>query len=641
MSGEEDLMKQVEELKKKIREAEKDKQIAGEATKQLKRESEEVERKQLRRRAETAGITAAGTAGREERLNVQGVQELKKNIREAGEEKQIAEEVNKQLKREREEVQRKQVRRRAETAGITTAGTAGREERLNVQGAGVDHGGNLYFNNGRFGYSNRTSLPTSDGSCVHFSFNSDHRRDGSNFLRGGIGQQQQQQHNQQNLQRHQQRSPYHWPQRFHPPSQHPHHRGGPKSGPGGPWDCGQNAAYYQEESPVPANVPMGAIHKCLRCGRYGHLASICGAPRRFEGNCAAWGEYGHLRRFCATTRRPIPMQPHARVVTTSGDGCGEAKAIRRTCPRQTKVRSGRPLQRVFIDPTRPYPLVPCAFRRGDANVEGRISGGVSASTAAAVAAAFNGSPGQCWGGGASASAATATAVAAFNGSWGLCRGGGVSASAAAAVAAAFNGSRGWCRGGEVSASAVAAATAAAASNGNRGRCRGGGVSASATAAVAAAFKGSRGRGRGRGDTAIAAVAAAGSGTVGGDRRRGCGDLGDGPVHTGSRRAHRRWNHSRGEVWSGNGGGEIHEGAAGPPGGAVVFTRTATAAAVSCDTGGYEIEIKSTATESIKDVYASCGGGGYRADSRPAGRSPLRLGGTPSGPRTPVGDTGDV
>ena len=52
------------------------------------------------------------------------------------------------------------------------------------------------------------------------------------------------------------------------------------------------------------------------------------------------------------------------------------------------------------------------------------------------------------------------------------------------------------------------------------------------------LNGSRGRGRSGGDTATAAVAAAGVGTVGGDRRSGCGDFGDGPVDTGSRRAHR-------------------------------------------------------------------------------------------------------
>ena len=37
------------------------------------------------------------------------------------------------------------------------------------------------------------------------------------------------------------------------------------------------------------------------------------------------------------------------------DGCGEAKATRRAVPRETKVKSGRPLQRVFTDLTGPYP----------------------------------------------------------------------------------------------------------------------------------------------------------------------------------------------------------------------------------------------------------------------------------------------
>ena len=227
------------------------------------------------------------------------------------------------------------------------------------------------------------------------------------------------------------------------------------------------------------------------------------------------------------------------------------------------------------------------------------------------------------------------------------------AAAAATATGAFNGSRGRYRGDEASASAAAAAIAAAAFNGSRGRCRGGGAavggsrgwsrgasaSAAAAATAAATLNGSRGRGRGGGDTATAVVAAAGAGTVGGDRRSGCGDFGERPVDTRSRRAHRRWNHSRRGVWSGNGGGDIHERAAGAHDSAVVFARTTTAAAVHCDTGGHEIE--STAIGSIKDVYASCGGGGYRADSRPAGRSPLRLGGAPLGPRAPIGDTGDV
>ena len=54
------------------------------------------------------------------------------------------------------------------------------------------------------------------------------------------------------------------------------------------------------------------------------MASICGGPRRFEGNCAACGEYDHLRHFCVTTRRPIPIQPHANVVTASGGGSGDS-----------------------------------------------------------------------------------------------------------------------------------------------------------------------------------------------------------------------------------------------------------------------------------------------------------------------------
>ena len=135
----------------------------------------------------------------------------------------------------------------------------------------------------------------------------------------------QRQQNQQHLPRHQQRSPPHRQQRFRPRSQqYPCQRGGPKSGPGEQWDFGQNTPRYQEEPPVPANAPMGAVHKCSRCGRKGHLTSICGAPRWFEGNCAACGECGHLRRFCVTTRRPIHMQPHANVVTASCGGSGDS-----------------------------------------------------------------------------------------------------------------------------------------------------------------------------------------------------------------------------------------------------------------------------------------------------------------------------
>ena len=54
------------------------------------------------------------------------------------------------------EEENKKLRERAETAGTTAAGTAGRAERFNVQGVSGGNAGNLYFNSGRFGYSNRT-----------------------------------------------------------------------------------------------------------------------------------------------------------------------------------------------------------------------------------------------------------------------------------------------------------------------------------------------------------------------------------------------------------------------------------------------------------------------------------------------------
>ena len=55
--------------------------------------------------------------------------------------------------------------------------------------------------------------------------------------------------------------------------------------------------------------------------------------------------------------RAAAKQMGTKVADTRGycDGCSEAKAIRRAVPRKTKVKSGRPLQRVFIDPTGPYP----------------------------------------------------------------------------------------------------------------------------------------------------------------------------------------------------------------------------------------------------------------------------------------------
>ena len=61
--------------------------------------------------------------------------------------------------------------------------------------------------------------------------------------------------------------------------------------------------------------------------------------------------------------RATAKQMGMKVTDTRGycDGCGEAKAIRRAVPRKTKVKSGRPLQRVFIDPTELYPLSRASF----------------------------------------------------------------------------------------------------------------------------------------------------------------------------------------------------------------------------------------------------------------------------------------
>ena len=44
------------------------------------------------------------------------------------------------------------------------------------------------------------------------------------------------------------------------------------------------------------------------------------------------------------------------------DGCGEVKAIRCTVPRERTVKSGRPLQRVFLDLTGPSPSSACGAR---------------------------------------------------------------------------------------------------------------------------------------------------------------------------------------------------------------------------------------------------------------------------------------
>ena len=55
--------------------------------------------------------------------------------------------------------------------------------------------------------------------------------------------------------------------------------------------------------------------------------------------------------------RKTAKQMGMKVTDTRGycNGYGDAKTIRRAVPRKTKIKSGRPLQRVFIDPTGPYP----------------------------------------------------------------------------------------------------------------------------------------------------------------------------------------------------------------------------------------------------------------------------------------------
>ena len=55
--------------------------------------------------------------------------------------------------------------------------------------------------------------------------------------------------------------------------------------------------------------------------------------------------------------RETTKQMEIKMTGTRGycDGCGEANVIRRVVPREMKVKSRRPLQRVFIDLTGPYP----------------------------------------------------------------------------------------------------------------------------------------------------------------------------------------------------------------------------------------------------------------------------------------------
>ena len=143
----------------------------------------------------------------------------------------------------------------------------------------------------------------------------------------GRPQRQQQQQQQPLQQPYQQRRPQQQQQQFRPQRRPLHNPppGHPTWGPGGQFDCGSNAAYFQKESPPPAGAPMGGVHVCPRCGRYGHTLDICVAPPRFEGNCATCGQYGHMRRHCFTVTRASRPQQHANVVfgggAFSGDSC--------------------------------------------------------------------------------------------------------------------------------------------------------------------------------------------------------------------------------------------------------------------------------------------------------------------------------
>ncbi|CAN0328490.1 unnamed protein product, partial [Pylaiella littoralis] len=71
-------------------------------------------------------------------------------------------------------------------------------------------------------------------------------------------------------------------------------------GAGGIFDCGANAVYYQPD--LPKVYTAGMAYACGRCGRHGHNATYCAAPKRFEGHCWTCGEYGHTSRFCAVKR---------------------------------------------------------------------------------------------------------------------------------------------------------------------------------------------------------------------------------------------------------------------------------------------------------------------------------------------------
>ena len=140
--------------------------------------------------------------------------------------------------------------------------------------------------------------------------------------RSSVPWQQQQPYQQDRPQQQQQQQQ----QQFRPQQRPPHNPppGHPTWGPGGKFDCGSNAAYFQKGSPPPAGAPMGAVHVCPRCGRYGHTLDICVALPRFEGNCGACGQYGHMRRHCSTVTRASRPQQHANLVYGNGAFSGDS-----------------------------------------------------------------------------------------------------------------------------------------------------------------------------------------------------------------------------------------------------------------------------------------------------------------------------
>ena len=168
------------------------------------------------------------------------------------------------------------------------------------------------------------------------------QRSGSGGFAGSGGRQQQRQWAHGNGQIQQQRSsgpcqqqqPYQQgrpqqqqqQQQFRPQQRPPHNPppGHPTWGPGGKFDYESNAAYLQKVSPPLAGAPMGAVHVCPRCGRYGHTLDICVAPPRFEGNCGVCGQYGHMRRHCSTVTRTSRPQQQTNVVYGGGAFSGDS-----------------------------------------------------------------------------------------------------------------------------------------------------------------------------------------------------------------------------------------------------------------------------------------------------------------------------